>query len=123
MSFRIRDVPFANLNIRGGNARRAWRMRRGWWPAGRRRLDCCMKRREFLTFLGLAAAWPLAAPAQQPQRVQRIAVLERLAADDPVERARMAAFLGGLQTVGWSDGRNLRIDYRWNVGAQASFAE
>ena len=82
-----------------------------------------MKRREFLTFLGLAAAWPLAAPAQQPQRVQRIAVLERLAADDPVEQARMAAFLGGLQTVGWSDGRNLRIDYRWNVGAQASFAE
>jgi putative ABC transport system substrate-binding protein len=73
-------------------------------------------RREFITLLGGAAAWPLAARAQQPERMRRIGVLMNLAADDPETGARRAAFLQGLQELGWSEGRNLRIDYRWGVG-------
>ena len=73
-----------------------------------------MKRREFITLLGgAAAAWPLAARAQQRERMRRIGVLMSLAADDPEAQARIAAFLQGLQQLGWTDGRNVRIDYRW----------
>ena len=73
-----------------------------------------MKRREFITLLGgAAAAWPLAARAQQGERVRRIGVLMYLAADDPEGQARLAAFAQALQQLGWSDGRNLRIDTRW----------
>ena len=73
-----------------------------------------MQRREFITLLGgVAAAWPLAARAQQPERVRRIGVLMYLAADDAEGQARLAAFLQGLKQLGWSDGRNLRIDTRW----------
>ena len=73
-----------------------------------------MKRREFITLLGgAAAAWPLAARAQQPERVPRIGVLMASAADDPENQARMAAFLQGLAQLGWTDGRNVRIDTRW----------
>ena len=76
-----------------------------------------MKRREFITLLGgAAAAWPLAARAQQPERMRRIGVLMPLAADDPEGQARIAAFLQGLQQLGWTDGRNVRIDYRWARG-------
>jgi len=75
-----------------------------------------MKRREFIAMLGGAAAVPLAARAQQAERVRRIGVLMNLAADDPESRARNAAFLQGLHQLGWSDGRNLRIDYRWAAG-------
>ena len=76
-----------------------------------------MKRREFMTLLGgAAAAWPVAARAQQPERMRRIGVLMNLAADDSETGARRAAFLQGLQELGWSEGRNLRIDYRWGVG-------
>jgi putative ABC transport system substrate-binding protein len=76
-----------------------------------------MRRREFVALLGATAAiWPIAARAQQPERMRRIGVLMPLAADDPVARVRIAAFLQGLQQFGWTDGRNLRIDYRWPVG-------
>ena len=76
-----------------------------------------MRRREFITLLGGAAvAWPLAARAQQGERMRRIGVLMTLAADDPEGQARIAAFLQGLQQLGWTDGRNVRIDYRWAAG-------
>ena len=73
-----------------------------------------MRRREFLGVLGGAAAgWPLAARAQQPERMRRIGVLMASAADDSENQARMAAFLQGLAQLGWTDGRNVRIDTRW----------
>jgi putative tryptophan/tyrosine transport system substrate-binding protein len=76
-----------------------------------------MKRRNFITLLGGAvAAWPLAARAQQGERMRRIGVLMSLAADDKQGQARLAAFLQGLQELGWSDGRNVRIDVRWGTG-------
>src|SRR5215510_13745764 len=75
-----------------------------------------MKRREFITLLGGAAAWPLAARAQQGERMRRIGVLSSLAADDPETQALHAAFLQGLQEWGWTTGRNVQIDYRWGAG-------
>jgi putative ABC transport system substrate-binding protein len=76
-----------------------------------------MRRREFITLLGgAAAAWPLAARAQQPERVRRIGVLMHTAADEPASQARLAAFLQGLQESGWVVGRNIRIDTRWSTG-------
>ena len=76
-----------------------------------------MRRREFITLLGGAAvAWPLTARAQQPDRERRIGALLNLAVDDPVGQARIAAFLQGLQELGWTVGRNIRIDYRWAAG-------
>jgi putative ABC transport system substrate-binding protein len=62
------------------------------------------------------ATWPLAARAQQPERMRRIGALSSLAADDPEAAARNAAFLQTLQELGWTDGRNVRIDYRWSAG-------
>jgi putative ABC transport system substrate-binding protein len=76
-----------------------------------------MKRREFITLLGGAAvAWPLAVRAQQAERMRFIGVLTPFAADDPEAQARVAAFVHGLQQLGWTDGRNLRIDIRWGAG-------
>ena len=75
-----------------------------------------MKRREFITLLGSAAAWPLAARAQPAERVRRIGVLTPFAADDTESMARIAAFLQGLGDLGWAVGRNVRIDYRWSAG-------
>ena len=76
-----------------------------------------MRRREFISLLGgAAAAWPLAARAQQPDRVRRIGVLMILAADDPEGHARLAAFTQGLQGLGWTVGHNVQIDYRWGAG-------
>jgi ABC-type uncharacterized transport system substrate-binding protein len=73
-----------------------------------------MKRREFITLLGrAAAAWPLAARAQQAEGMRRIGVLMASAADDSESQARIAAFLQGLAQLGWADGRNVRIDTRW----------
>jgi putative tryptophan/tyrosine transport system substrate-binding protein len=73
-----------------------------------------MNRREFITLLGGAATlWPLAAGAQQRERIRRIGVFTILSADDPVGQARNAAFVQGLQELGWTVGHNLRIDYRW----------
>ena len=76
-----------------------------------------MRRREFITLLGgAAAAWPMVARAQQPERMRRIGVLSGLAANDPDSKPRNAAFLQGLQQLGWTDGRNVQIEYRWGAG-------
>jgi ABC-type uncharacterized transport system substrate-binding protein len=80
-----------------------------------------VKRRAFVTLLGGAAAvpsllWPLAARAQQGERMRRIGVLSNLASDDQEGQTRNAAFLQGLQELGWTVGRNVRIDYRWGLG-------
>jgi putative ABC transport system substrate-binding protein len=73
-----------------------------------------MRRREFITLASSAViAWPLAARAQQPERVRRIGVLMYLAADDAVGQGRLAAFAQALKQLGWSEGRNLQIDTRW----------
>jgi len=74
-----------------------------------------MKRREFITLLGGAAALPLAARAQQPERMRRIGVLINRVSDNPEGQTRFAAFLQGLQEAGWAVGRNARIDIRWGA--------
>jgi hypothetical protein len=73
-------------------------------------------RRKFLAMLGGAVAWPLAARAQQGERVRRIGVLTDLPSDDSEVQVRNAAFLQGLQEQGWTIGRNLQIDFRWGNG-------
>jgi ABC-type uncharacterized transport system substrate-binding protein len=78
-----------------------------------------MKRREFITLLGCAAAWPLAARAQQGERMRRIGVLLPATADDAVFQARVAAFLQELALLGWIISRNMQIDIRW-ASANAS---
>ena len=76
-----------------------------------------MKRREFITLLGgAAAAWPLAARAQQRERARRVGVLMGMTADDPESQVRLAAFAQGLQQLGWNTGQNIQIDYRWGAG-------
>jgi putative ABC transport system substrate-binding protein len=76
-----------------------------------------VRRREFITLLGGAAAWPLAARSQQPERMRRLGFLWSVfAADDSEGQARGNAFVQGLQELGWSVGRNLRVDYRWGLG-------
>jgi putative ABC transport system substrate-binding protein len=75
-----------------------------------------MRRREFITLLGGAAAWPLAARAQQGERVRRVGVLMPFAANDPQVQIRNAAFLQGLQQLGWTVGDNIQVDYRWSGG-------
>ena len=75
-----------------------------------------MRRRKFISLLGGAAvAWPLLAGAQQGERMRRIGVLMITAADDPEGQARISAFLQGLHQLGWTDGRNVRLDYRWTA--------
>jgi len=78
-----------------------------------------MRRREFIVVIGGAAAWPLAARAQQPERMRRIGVLMALPANDAEGQARVAAFLQGLQELGWSVGRNVIVDFRWSAGNSA----
>jgi len=78
-----------------------------------------VKRRAFITLIGGAAAWPLAARAQQGERVRRIGVINPFAANDLEGQARIAAFLQGLQELGWSVGRNVRIDIRWTTANTA----
>ena len=76
-----------------------------------------MRRRAFISLLGgTAVAWPLAARAQPGERMRRIGVLTNLAADDPESQSRNAGFLQGLQELGWTVGRNVRIDYRFTLG-------
>src|SRR6516164_8208021 len=75
-----------------------------------------MRRREFIAGLGSAAMWSLAVRAQQRERVRRIGVLQILAADDPDGMAETAAFLQGLAQLGWTDGGNVRIEYRHGLG-------
>ena len=74
-----------------------------------------LHRRAFIMLLGGAAAWPLAARAEQGERMRRVGVLMHLAADDPEGQARHATFVQGLQQSGWSAGRNVRIDTRWGT--------
>jgi putative ABC transport system substrate-binding protein len=75
-----------------------------------------VKRREFISLLGGAAAWPLAAGAQEGKRIRRVGVLLPYAANDPQVQTRNAAFLQGLQQLGWTVGNNVQIDYRWSAG-------
>src|SRR6516165_1118656 len=75
-----------------------------------------MKRREFITLLGGAAAWPLAARAQQGNRVRRIGVLTTGDENEPVAKTTVSAFTQALAGLGWADGRNVRMDVRWAGG-------
>jgi putative ABC transport system substrate-binding protein len=75
-----------------------------------------MRRREFITLLGGAAAWPLAARAQQPNRMRRIGMLMGQAANDPEGQTRIIALVQGLAQLGWTFGQNARIDTRWGAG-------
>jgi len=77
-----------------------------------------MRRRDFIAG-GAAAMWPMAARAQQPEWMRSIGVFSTLAADDPDSRPQIEAFLQGLAQLGWTDGRNVRIDYRWGSGRNA----
>jgi putative ABC transport system substrate-binding protein len=79
-----------------------------------------MRRRAFISLLGsAAAAWPVVVRAQHPERVRRIGVLSPLPADHPADQVRYAAFLEALKQLGWTDGRNLRIEARWSAGDAA----
>src|SRR5262249_57747611 len=71
------------------------------------------KRREFITLLGGAAAWPLTATAQQDGRIRRVGVLVGLAENDPEAKARFSAFRQGFEKLGWFEGRNVHVDYRY----------
>jgi putative ABC transport system substrate-binding protein len=75
-----------------------------------------MNKRQFITLLGAAVAWPRAVRAQQGERMRRIGVRMNLASDDAEGQARLAAFHQGLQQLGWTVGRNVQIDYRWGAG-------
>ena len=76
-----------------------------------------MRRREFLTLLGgVPAAWPLAARAQQPERFRRIGALLAYGENDPGGQAQLSGFMRGLAELGWSDGRNIRVEVRWAAG-------
>src|SRR3954451_3210950 len=78
-------------------------------------LEADMRRREFV--IGSAAVmWPLAALAQQAERLRQIGVLIAQASDDPEGQVRIAAFLQALRDLGWVEGRNIRIEYRWGGG-------
>jgi putative ABC transport system substrate-binding protein len=83
-----------------------------------------MKRRDFFALLGgAAAAWPGVVCAQQAERMRRIGVLAALSADDAQGQARLVAFVQGLQQLGWTDGRNVRIDFRWGAGDADRFRQ
>ena len=75
-----------------------------------------MRRRDFIAAIGGVAAWPLSARAQEPTRLRRIAVLTASTESDPDGQLRLAAFVQGLQKLGWTDGRNVRLDYRFGAG-------
>jgi len=77
-----------------------------------------MRRRKFIAGVAGAAPFPLAAFAQQPQGMRRIGVLTALAATDPAAKRQVAAFVRQLEELGWAEGRNLQIDYRWAAGDQ-----
>ena len=75
-----------------------------------------IRRRQFITLLGGAAAWPLAARAQQGDRVRRIGVLMPEDENDPLAKTFVSAFIQALADLGWADGRNVRMDLRWGGG-------
>src|SRR5262245_52987923 len=74
-----------------------------------------MRRREFVILVGSAAAWPLSGYAQQSEQPRRIGILLNTAADDPQFKTWVEAFLQSLQQLGWADGRNVKIEYRWGA--------
>src|SRR6516225_673803 len=76
-------------------------------------MSICLRRRDFIAGLGGAAAWPLAARAQQGDRVRRIGLLMALDENDPLAKPRVSAFTQALADLGWTDGRNVRTDLRW----------
>ena len=78
-----------------------------------------MRRRDFIVGLGGAVVWPLAARGQQPERMGRVGVLLFSAENDPISRTRLAALQDGLQKLGWTEGVNLRIDYRFGAADPA----
>ena len=78
-----------------------------------------MRRREFITLLGGAATWPIAARAQQGERMRRVGVLQSIAAEDAEAQRRLTAFMQGLQQAGWTDGRNIAIEHRWAPGGDS----
>src|SRR4051812_21472417 len=75
-----------------------------------------IRRREVITLLGGAAAWPLAARAQQVERVRRVGGVSSSSAHEPPSQLRLNALQRGLQQAGWSEGRNVQIDLRWSAG-------
>ena len=75
-----------------------------------------MRRREFLTLIGATAGWPVAARAQQSTPPKRLGVLMTVAENDPDSQRRIGAFREGLQALGWADGQNVTIEYRWAAG-------
>jgi putative ABC transport system substrate-binding protein len=75
-----------------------------------------MRRREFIAGIGSAAAWPLASHAQQPERMRRIGVLLGGDENDPGAKPRLSAFTQALADLGWTDGRNVRVDFRLDRG-------
>src|SRR5215472_15539535 len=80
-------------------------------------MSAAIKRREFITLLCGAAAWPFAARAQQGERMRRIGVLLSTSEGDPGRRAQLAAFVHRLTELGWANGRNARLDVRWTAGS------
>jgi len=82
-----------------------------------------VRRRDFITLVGGAAAWPLAARAQSGERVRLVCGLEVISADTPTAEARYPALLEGLQHSGWTLGRNLKIEVRWGGGNEAAAHE
>jgi putative tryptophan/tyrosine transport system substrate-binding protein len=79
-----------------------------------------MRRRDFITLVGgVTAVWPLAARAQQPDRMRRIGVLFLVSESDPEGQAWLSAFSEGLQQLGWTAGRNIRLDYHWAAPSDA----
>ena len=79
-------------------------------------MSICFRRREFITLLGGAAAWPLAAHAQQGEGVRRIGVLMAYDENDPAAKTIVSTFTQALAGLGWTDGRNVRMDLRWGGG-------
>jgi ABC-type uncharacterized transport system substrate-binding protein len=83
-----------------------------------------MRRRDLITLIGSAmATWPLAARAQRQSKMRRIGVLMSIAEDDPEAKARVTALQEGFEKLGWTDGRNIQIDYRWAAGDAARMTE
>src|SRR5262249_4080134 len=80
-----------------------------------------MRRRRFITLLGCAAVWPLAAGAQQRERIRRIGILMNLSENSPTAHQYVTEFQLGLQELGWVDGRTARIDIRWGAGDAAGY--
>ena len=81
-----------------------------------------MRRRDFITLLGGAAAWPMVARAQQAERIRRLGMVTGIV-DEGGTRGRYAAFFAELARLGWVEGRNLRIDYRWGAGSASNIRQ